>query len=180
MSFKRKDNKMIFFNKIMRESEKKREQRAAASSESIVPPEDKKAEAAKEENPGTKVAGNKDVGSRSEASPRDRTEETHKKRRHFLFFKRTQDRWIRANVLKRCTANFKTPVGMQYSYQKHGAKTRRKGRHNKVTSWLSRGSLPTNTELRSCWTDDGKIVSTGYNALASVWLQCQSQSTNIW
>ena len=84
MSSKRKDNKMIFFNEIMKESKMKREQRAAASSGSIVPQEDKKAEAAKEEGPSTKTAGNKDVGSRREASPRDRTEETHKKKTTFV------------------------------------------------------------------------------------------------
>ena len=75
---------MVFFNKIRKESKKKREQRAAASSGSTVPQEGKKAEAAKEEGPSTKTAGNKDVGSRREASPRDCTEETRKKKTTFI------------------------------------------------------------------------------------------------
>ena len=44
----------------------------------------KKAEAAKEEGPSTETAVNKDVGSRSEASPHDCIEETHKKRTTFI------------------------------------------------------------------------------------------------
>ena len=84
MSSKRKDNKMIFFNEIMKESKIKGEQRAAASSESTVPQEDTKAEAAKEEGPSTETAVNKDVGGRSEASPHDCIEETHKKRTTFI------------------------------------------------------------------------------------------------
>ena len=84
MSFKRKDHKIIFFNEIMKESKMKREQRAAASSERTVPQEDKKAEAAKEEGPSTDTAGNKEVGSRSEASPHDCIKETHKKRTTFI------------------------------------------------------------------------------------------------
>ena len=84
MSFKRKDNKTIFFNEIRKESKMKREQRAAASSESTVTQEVKKAEAAKEEGPSTDTAGNKDVGSRSEASPHDCIKETHKKRTTFI------------------------------------------------------------------------------------------------
>ena len=84
MSFNRKENKTIFFNEIMKESKMKREQRAATSSGCTMPQEDKKTEAAKEEGPSTKTAGDKDVGSRSEASPRDRTEEKHKKRTTFI------------------------------------------------------------------------------------------------
>ena len=84
MSFKRKDDKVIFFNEIRKENKMKREQQAAASSESTVTQDVKKEEAAKDEGPSTDNAGNKDVGSRSEASPQDCIKETHKKRTTFI------------------------------------------------------------------------------------------------
>ena len=67
-----------------RENRKEREKKAAASSGSTVPQEDRKAEAAKDEGPSTETVGNKDVGSRREASPRDRTEEMHKRKTTFI------------------------------------------------------------------------------------------------
>ena len=84
ISFKRNESKIIPFSRIMKESRKKREKNAAASSESTVPQEDKNAVAAKDEDPSTESAGNKDVGSRREASPHDRNERPHKKKTTFI------------------------------------------------------------------------------------------------
>ena len=57
---------------------------------------------------------------------------------------------------------------------RHGAKAKRSGKHNKVTSWWNQGNSPTNTESKYCWTEDGKIRSTGCYALASEWSHCRS------
>ena len=83
-AFKRKKSKIIPLSRIMKESRRKREKSAAASSANTVPQEDKKAEAAKNEGTSPGSAGNKDVGSRREASPRDRNERPHKKKTTFI------------------------------------------------------------------------------------------------
>ena len=103
-----------------------------------------------------------------------------KERRHLLCYKRTQDRWIRVNGWRKCSVNYTRSIGMLYSYPRHGAKTKRYGRRSKVTSWLSRGSSPTNTELRSCWTGDGRTGWTGYNVHVSVWLHVDLGQQTCW
>ena len=50
--------------------------------------------------------------------------------------------------------------------------------HIMVESGWNQGNSPTNMESRYCWTEDGKIRSTGYNAHANVWLRWRSQSTS--
>ena len=179
MSFKRKDDKVIFFNEISEENKMKREQQAAASSESTVTQGVKKEEAAKDEGPSTDNAGNKDVSSRSEASPQDCIKETHKKRTTFIVLQNNTRSLNSSERIEEMHRELQDTswdaVLISETWRQNKEIWETQQGHIMVES----GKFTNKHGVAILLNKHGKIASIGFNALASAWLQCLSRSTSI-
>ena len=112
------------------------------------------------------------------AKPRLKVEEKSHKELRSLYCRKTWGQWAQTNDWMSWSENCTGSIGMWYWSPKHGAKTKRFGRHSKVTSWLNQANSSTNTESQYCWTKYGKTRSNGCIVRVSALLQCRSQSTN--